>query len=797
MKVPISWLKEYVEIDMNIKEFADGMTLSGSKVEAIDVIGDDISGVVIGKIISLEKHPDADRLQVSKIDIGDDKIIQVVTAAQNVKTGDYIPVALVGSRLPDGINIKKGKLRGVESEGMMCSINELHVSVDDYPDASEDGIFILPKEFPLGMDAKEALNINETVVDFEITSNRPDCLSVTGLAREAAATFKKKLKMPKIELDEDGESVNKLASVEVLDFDLCPRYAARVITDVTIEQSPKWLRVRLKASGIRPVNNIVDITNYVMLEFGQPMHAFDLSNISGSKIVVRKANNGEKMKTLDDQMRKLDSSMLVISDEKKAVAVAGVMGGADSEITENTKTILFESANFNGISVRLAAKKIGLRTESSSRFEKGLDVDGVVTALDRAAQLVEMIKAGKVCKGIIDCYKNKADKREIKLRPDKINEFLGTKIKTEKMIEILTDLCFEVDEKSMTVVVPSFRQDVEVLADIAEEIARMYGYNNIEATILSGKANTQGKKTFKQEMEDLIKKTMIACGLSETYTYSFVSPKLFDMIRAPKDSYLRNAIKIENPLGEDFSIMRTTTIPSMMDVMARNYNRRIEKARLFEVSYVYIPESLPLKDLPEEKEILTIGLYGETDFYELKGIIEELLSELGIKKYDIEPEKENTAFHPGRTANLVINNEIAGIFGEIHPEVSKQFEGPERSYVAVLDVAILIENSKMDRKYTQLPKFPAVTRDIAMTIKEDIMVKQIETVIKKQAGRMLESIKLFDVYKGKQVPEGMKSVAYSITFREIEKTLTDAEVDIAMKKVVDGLKKSFDAELRQ
>ncbi|MFA6308741.1 MAG: phenylalanine--tRNA ligase subunit beta [Clostridia bacterium] len=796
MKVPMSWLSEYVDIDIDSKEFADEMTMSGSKVEAIDVAGNDISSVVVGKIISLEKHPDADRLQVSKIDIGNGEPIQVVTAAQNVSVGDEIPVALVGAHLPNGLNIKRGKLRGVESCGMMCSINELNVTTDDYPDASEEGIFILPKGFHLGMDVKEALKIKETVIDFEITSNRPDCLSVTGIAREAAATFNKPLKLPAIKLKEEGERAEKYASVEIKSADLCPRYAARIITDVKIEPSPKWMRDRLKAAGIRPVNNMVDITNYVMLEFGQPMHAFDLSNLSESKIIVRRAASGEKMETLDDQPRKLDSSMLVIADAKRPVAVAGVMGGANSEITEKTKIILFESANFDAVSVRATANKIGLRTESSSRFEKGLDVEGVVTAVDRAAQLVEALNAGIVCKGVIDCYVRKQEKRTIKLEPDKINELLGTKISDSKMIGILNSLYINVDEKTMRVSIPSFRQDIEVKADLAEEIARIYGYNKIEATLLSGKATALGEKTYKQKMKDLIKNTMIASGLNEIFTYSFASPKVFDMIRLPKDSDLRNAIKIQNPLGEDFSIMRTTTIPSIMDVIARNYNRRAEKAGLFEISYVYIPEKLPLDKLPKEKEVLTIGMFGETDFYDLKGIIEELLLQLGIEKYDFEPEKENLTFHPGRTANIMTNNDIAGILGEIHPDVCEQFEGPERTYVAILDVELLIKNSNMDIQFKHLPKFPAVTRDIAILVKEDIMVKEIETEIKKRAGRILEDIKLFDIYKGKQVPEGMKSVAYSITFRDNEKTLTDTEVDTAMKKVVDGLKNSLDSELR-
>ena len=796
MKAPLNWLKDYVDIDVSPKEFADAMTMSGSKVEGIEVQGEEISKVVVGKIISIEKHPNADKLQVTQVDIGSE-VIQVVTGAQNIKLNDYIPVALVGATLPGDKKISKGKLRGVESNGMMCSIEELGLTREDYPDAPEDGIYILEPGLELGKDIKEVLGINETSFEFEITSNRPDCLSMIGLAREAAVTLKKEFKKPQIKVLEEGDEAQNYISVEIKDPDLCPRYAARVVKDVKIGPSPKWMRDRLRAAGVRPINNIVDITNYVMLEYGQPMHAFDLKDIQGNKIIVRRAEEGETIKTLDDQDRKLDSSMLVIADENRAVAVAGVMGGANSEITDNAKTILFESANFNGTSVRLTSKKLGLRTEASSRFEKGLDVENVIPALERAVQLVEELGAGTVCKGIVDCYVKKPEQVTLSLRPDKINALLGTDISREEMIDILKALEFEVDEINNTVKVPSFRPDVEREADLAEEIARFYDYNNIQPTLLSGKEATLGKKTYKQRIEDLIKDTMVSCGLYETFTYSFTSPKDFDKLNIPQDSSLRKAVVISNPLGEDYSIMRTTTIADMLKVISTNYNRRIEEARLFEMSFVYLPESLPIKELPKENPVLTIGMYGKTDFYELKGIVEELISRLGIKGYEFMPVKDNPTFHPGRTACLTINGEYAGILGEVHPVVSENFECPDRTYMAVIEIENLVKNADLEPQYKPLPKFPAVTRDIAMLVKDEVMVKQIEDIIKQRAGKILEDIKLFDVYKGKQVPEGMKSVAYSITFRASDRTLTDEEVGKAMTKILDGLKNNIGAQLRE
>lgn len=796
MKAPLNWLRDYVDINVSPEEYADAMTMSGSKVEGIEVQHEEISRVVTGRITKLEKHPDADRLQVSIVDIGTETI-QIVTGATNISVGDCIPVALDGSTLAEGKKISRGKLRGVESNGMMCSIQELGLSQDEYPGAAEHGIFILGKDLPLGKDIKEVLGLNETVVDFEITSNRPDCFSMVGIARESAATLGTGFRKPAIKVGENGGDIAGEASVEILDPDLCPRYTARVVKDIKIAASPKWLRDRLKAAGVRPINNIVDITNYVMLEMGQPMHAFDLANLNGKSIIVRRARDGEIMKTLDDQDRMLDSSMLVIADAEKPVAVAGVMGGANSEVTGRTATILFESACFDGISVRLTAKKLGMRTEASGRFEKGLDPENAIAAVNRAVQLVEDLGAGVVCKGIIDCYPKKSDLKIIPFRPEKINAFLGTSITTKKMVEIFTALEFKVDMSSMTVTIPSFRPDVVSEADLAEEVARFYGYNNIEAKLLEGKAATMGRKSWKQKIEDIIKQTMIACGLSETYTYSFTSPKVLDMLELPAESSFRNTVTVMNPLGEDFSIMRTTTLPEMLEVLSNNYNKRVEEARLFEVSNVYLPKSLPLTELPYEKPVLTMGMYGNTDFYDLKGVAEELLYRLGIKDFEFVPVQDDPSFHPGRAAKLLISGSEAGILGEIHPRVVQNFEAAERTYSAMIDIEPLVANASLKAQYKPLPKFPAVTRDIALLVKDEILVKQIEDIIRQRSGRIFEDVKLFDIYRGKQVPEGMKSIAYSITFRAEDKTLTDEEVGKTMKRILNGLEDNLGAQLRE
>lgn len=792
MKAPVSWLKDYVNINTDVEKLAELLTLSGSKVEAVEDLGKSIEKVVVGRIISMENHPNADKLKITRVDIGSEEI-QVVTGAPNVKVGDYIPVALVGARLPGG-QIKASKLRGVESYGMMCSIEELNLTHDYLPDAPEDGVYVFQNKPEPGSDIREVLGLGP-VLDFEITSNRPDCFSIIGLAREAAVTLSTEFKKPEITVKEEGEGqASDFVSVAIENPELCSRYAARAVTDVKIEPSPEWMQRRLAAAGMRPINNIVDITNYVMLEMGQPMHAFDLSCVDGGNIIVRTAQDGEVITTLDGQKRQLDSSMLVIADSNKPVAIAGVMGGENSEVTSDTKMLLLESANFNGASVRLTSKKVGIRSEASNRFEKGLDVENVIPALNRCAQLIEELGAGRVVPGIVDCYPVKSETVEIELKDEEINALLGTDIKREWMLDLFERLEFGVDRTSGILTVPTFRPDVRVQADLAEEVARFFDYNNIKPTLLSGKASTLGRKTYSQRMEDLIMQQMLSFGLYETYTFSFTSPKVWDKLRLPVDHELRNAVVITNPLGEDFSIMRTTTIPEMLGVLKTNYNRKVEEGRFFEISYVYTPIKEEL--LPQEKKVLTIGLYGNTDFYHLKGIVEQLFANMNIKNTDFSPEKNHPAYHPGRCAKVSIGQTTIGYIGEIHPEVAENFECPNRTYVAVLDINPMIDNSNMVKEYKGLPKYPAIVRDIALVVNDEILVKDIEALIWKFGGKILEEIKLFDVYKGEQVPEGMKSVAYTLKFRSPDRTLIDDEVTKVMEKILNELKTNLNATLR-
>ena len=798
MKAPIKWLSDYVNINVPIKDYTDAMTLSGSKVEGVEDMGKDIEKVVVGKILSMEKHPDADKLRICKVDIGSE-VLQIVTGAPNVKEGDYIPLALVGAKLPDG-EIKLSKLRGVESFGMMCSIDELKLTKDYLPDAPDYGVYVFNNTPELGADVKDVLDLDK-VVEFEITSNRPDCLSIIGLAKETAAALGVDFKSPKTEVKEEaGGDINDLVSIEIKDSELCYRYAARAVKDVKIEPSPAWMQRRLSAAGMRPINNIVDITNYVMLEYGQPMHAFDLDQVQGRRIVVRTPIAGETIRTLDGQDRKLEPEMLMICDENRPIGVAGVMGGENSEITEKTNTILLESATFKGTSIRITGKKMGIRSEASIRFEKGLDTENAIPALNRCAELIELLGAGKVVKGIADCNCKPYEKHIFKFEPDRINSFLGTKIATSEMVRIFKSLEFEVDENNMTVIPPSFRNDIVELADLCEEVARFYGYNNIEPSLLSGKESMQGRKTYKQKMEDVIRDTMISCGFNEAYTLSFASPKVFDTINLPKDHHLRNAVVISNPLGEDFSLMRTTTLPDMLKSLSINYNRNNPETALFELSYVYIP--IEGEVLADERETLTIGMYGGTsDFYELKGVMEELLLAMGIKEYEFRPEKDEPSFHPGRTAKLFVesnNREMvyAATLGEIHPEIAENYECPNRTYAAMADVGILIAASTTEKHYSQLAKFPAITRDLAVVVSDELYAAQILKDIKQKGGEYLEEVSIFDVYKGAQVPDGMKSMAFALSFRAPDKTLKDEDVNIAMERILKNLEKKFGAQRR-
>lgn len=789
MKFPISWLNDYVDIkDVSAKDFAHALTMSGSKVEGVENAGDEIKNVVVGKLLEVTKHQNSDHLNICQVDIGDG-VVQIVTGAQNIKTGDYVPVAKHNSYLPGGVHITKGKLRGEPSNGMLCSYEELGLSKEDVPYAADDGILIFPEPIAPGTDIKDVFGLDEDVVEFEITSNRPDCFSVIGLARETAVTFGRPYEIKTPVVKGSGGNVNDIAKVTVKSDD-CLRYAARVIKNVKIAESPKWLKDRLHLSGIRSINNIVDITNYVLLEYGQPMHAFNLEDLEDGEIVVRKAEDNEKITTLDGEERQLDSSMLVICDKHKPVCVAGVMGGENSEVRETSDAILFECATFDGPCVRLAAKKLGLRTEASSRYEKGLDVNNVIPALNRACELVEMLGAGEVVDGTIDVVNCEYKPTKIEFRPDKINAFLGTDISRDEMVKILTSLEFKIDGDTITV--PSFRPDVLREADVAEEVARIYGYNNIKSTPLRGET-TRVIKPANQVVEEIVHNCLVAHGLYETLTFSFIGPKLIEQINT-NDEKLKKAVVIKNPLGEDTSIMRTTLIPSVMSTLALNHARRNDSAKIYELANVYIP--VDGEKLPDEHKNITIGMYGGCDFYDMKGIVEELLDALKIKDADYVPETENTTFHPGRCANLVKDGKKIGVFGEVHPTVSKNFGMDTRVYICELDLNTLISFYSDSVKYKQLPKYPAVSRDIAMLIDDNINVSKIEKIIKKNAGNILEGYTLFDVYKGSQIPEGKKSVAYSVTFRADDRTLTDDEISAVFDKILAGLKEQLGAELR-
>ncbi|WP_317367294.1 phenylalanine--tRNA ligase subunit beta [uncultured Tyzzerella sp.] len=795
MNLPMSWIKDYVDIDCDVNTFCDEMTLSGSKVESVENKGKDITKVVVAKVLEIEKHPDADKLVVVKADIGQGEPIQIVTGATNLFVGAYVPAALDGATLSQGLKIKKSKLRGVESNGMFCSVEELGYTRNDYPEAPEHGIYIFDKEYPLGSCVKEILQIEEDVVEFEITSNRPDCFSITGLAREAAATFRKPFNMPKIEVVEEEKSMDNMIDVEIKNYDICHRYTCRIIEDVKIEPSPQWLRHRLTSAGIRPINNIVDITNYVMLELGQPMHAYNYDKIEGKKLIVRDANKGEKLVTLDGVEREFDESVLVIQDENKVIDLAGIIGGENSMVTEDTKTILLESANFNGTHIRLTAKKLGLRTDASSKYEKGLDPNLSILALDRACQLINMLKCGKVLKGYLDFYPEKRESWTVPYNSDRINKLLGTNLSEKEIIDILALVEIEADGK--TAKIPTFRPDLETEADIAEEVARFYGYNNIQATLSTG-TPTVGKKTYKQSIIEKITNTMVSCGLREALTYSFESPKVFEKLNIDKDSYLRKTVSISNPLGEDFSIMRTSTLNGMLTSISTNYNRRNKEAHLFEIGKIYLPKELPLKELPKEREVLTIAMYGNVDFYDAKGIFENVFNELGmVEKVEYNPLETLTYMHPGRTAIITDEkNEEIGYVGEIHPQIASNYDIETKVYFGVLYIDKLIELANFDINYKPLPKFPTMQRDIAMLVKDEINVKEIEKIIKAKGGKLLESVNLFDVYKGEQIEKGYKSVAYSILFRSNEKTLTDEEVNSPMKKILKELEEKLQAQLR-
>ena len=778
------WLLDFVDPGCSDKEFADEMTLSGSKVEAFEVEGSELSSIVSGRIETLEHHPDSDHLWICQVNVGKDAPLQIVTGAQNLTVGDVVPVALDGAVVHGGKQIKTGLLRGVESCGMLCSLGELGLTAHDFPYAIEDGIFVLGDDCDktLGLDIREAIGLNDTATEFEITSNRPDCLSIIGLAREAAATFRVPLKLHTPVVKGSGKDVRDFLSVDILNPERCYRYCGAVVENVRVKPSPRWMRERLRACGVRPINNIVDITNYVMLEYGQPMHAFDLRFLKGNSVIVRTAKDGESITTLDGVERALTPEMLVIADTEKPVAVAGVMGGEYSGIMDDTNTIVFESACFNGPTTRITAKKLGMRTESSGRFEKELDPASCMPAILRALELVELLDAGDVVNGIIDCDKATHERRTLPFRPDWVNDFIGIDVSPEEQKEILERIDFEV--KDGVIYIPTFRNDIEHQADVSEEIARFYGYQNIPNRQLSGVANA--KHTPAQKLERLVSDTLLGCGLSEIATFSFISPKHYDKLRLPQDSALRNSVVISNPLGEDTSVMRTTVLPSMLDVLARNYNNRNEEAKLFEISNAYLPNGP--EQLPDEKQTITLGMYGaDCDFYTLKGVVEELLYACGVSDYDVEPLTDNPSFHPGRTAVITVDGAAIATLGEVHPVVLQNYDIGVKAYLATIDFDSLLKYGDTDRKYHQLPRYPASNRDLAFVCDIGLPVLKIEKLIAGAVGKTLEAIKLFDVYVGSQIPKGKKSVAFNIRMRAADRTLTDEEADAAMQRAIDAL----------
>ena len=799
MNAALSWMKAYVpDLDVTAQEFTDAMTLSGSKVESYRCLDKNLEKIIVGQIMKIERHPNADKLIVCQVDIGE-KTIQIVTGAPNVKEGDKVPVVLDGGKvagghdggpLPeDGIKIKKGKLRGIESDGMMCSIEELGSSRDMYPEAPEMGIYILPEDASVGADAVELLGLHDAVFEFEITSNRVDCYSVVGLAREAAATFRKEFHPPVVEPSGNGENIEDYVQVEVRDTDLCPRYCARVVKNIKLAPSPQWMQRRLAASGIRPINNIVDITNYVMEEYGQPMHAFDYDLLAGHKIIVKRAGDGDQFQTLDGQLRTMDHDVLMINDAEKEVGIAGIMGGENSKITDEIKTVVFEGACFDGTNIRLSAKRLGLRTEASGKYEKGLDPNTAFEAINRACQLVEELGAGEVVGGIIDIYSKKQEPVRVKFDADKINSLLGTQIPAEEMKGYFRMLDLGFDEDNQEVIAPTFRQDLHCLADLAEEVARFFGYDNIPTTLPSGEATT-GKLSYKLRVEEIARDVAEFSGFSQSMTYSFESPKVFDKLLIPQNDKLRQAVPILNPLGEDFSIMRTLPLNGLLTSLSTNYNRRNKNVKLYELANIYLPKSLPLSELPDERIQLTLGLYGEGDFFTVKGVVEELFDKLGMaKRVHYQPDCDRPYLHPGRKADIVYEGMVVGYLGQIHPEVADNYKIGDRVYAAVLDMPKVIPFVDFDRKYTGIAKYPAVNRDISMVVPREILAGQIEDIIAQRGGKILESYKLFDLYEGSQILAGHKSLAYSITFRAKDHTLTDDEVSAAMKKILNGLEK--------
>lgn len=812
MNTPLSWIKAYVpELNCTEQEYMDAMTMSGTKVEGYEKFDENLDKIIVGKIEKIEKHPDADKLVVCQVAINEEgETVQIVTGAPNVKEGQKVPVVLDGGRVAGGhdgkkaeggIKIKKGKLRGVASNGMMCSIEELGSSKDYYPDAAEDGIYILSdnpeyEKAPVGSDAIELLGLRDANFEYEVTSNRVDCFGVLGIAREAAATFNKPFVPPVIKEVGNSEKTEDYISVEIQAPELCSRYVARVVKNIKIAPSPEWMQRRLAASGIRPINNIVDITNYVMEEYAQPMHAYDLDTIAGHKIVVKRAEDGEKFQTLDGQERELDSSVLMICDGEKSVGLAGIMGGENSKITDDVKTMLFEAACFDGTNIRLSGKKVGMRTDAQAKFEKGLDPNNTMEAMNRACQLIEELGAGEVVGGCVDVYPEKKEPITVSYDVERINALLGIQVSEDEMCDYWDKVELTPDKEKKCVYVPTWRQDILCLADLAEEVARFYGYDKIPTTLPSGEA-TQGGLSYQTTIQNIARNVVEQFGFSEGMTYSFESPKVFDKLLLPSDSELRKCIEISNPLGVDYSVMRTSPVNGMLTSLATNYNHRNKDVRLYELANIYLPKALPLTELPEEKMQLTLGMYGKGDFFEMKGCVEAIFEKLGIDGIrTYQPEDSRTYLHPGRRADIIMDNETIGYLGEVHPEVADNYNIGTKAYIAVLDIEKLAKRASFDVKYKGVAKFPAVTRDISLVMKKSVLAGQIEEIIRENGGRLLETYHLFDIYEGENVGADEKSLAYSIRFRAADRTLEDKDVTAVMNKILTKME-TLGVSLRQ
>lgn len=798
MLVPVKWLSQYVDIsDIDIKVLEEKLIMSGSNTETVEKTLEKVKNIVVGKIISINSHPDADKLKVLEVDLGDE-VVQIVTGATNVELNAYLPVCKVNSVLADGTKIKKGKLRGVESFGMLCSYQELGFENSVIPKAYVDGVWLLPKAYELGISIGQVEELKDYVIEFEITPNRADCLSILGMARETAATFDLKVKYPDVTIKKEDGNVSDFIKISIEDEDLCKRYAARVVKNIKIEPSPLWMQLRLIKAGMKPISNIVDVTNYVLLEYGQPVHAFDLETLSNSEIIVRRAKKDEKITTLDSVERKLTEEMLVIADKDKAIGIAGVMGGENTEVSDTTTTILIEVANFEKKNIRKTSKDLMLRSEASSRYEKGISIGNIIPALTRVCQLIEEIGAGDVVGGIVDIYPNPEEILKTTVRVSKVNDLLGLNLSVLEIKELLERLEIEViiEDKNLLCIPPHYRLDLLKEIDYVEEVARLYGYDVIPSTLYRG--NEWGALTNGQNIEKIAKEILVASGLNEINTYSFVSPKSLDLINLSETSIVRNAVKLLNPLGEEYSIMCTTLLPNLLDVLARNFKRNITDVAAFEIGKLFVPKQMPITELPIEKKSMVLGMYGENrDFYTLKGVVEELFKTLGITGYHYEAEKLHGTYHPGRCANIVFgDNHILGTIGEVHPNVLKNYDIEVPAMVAELDFNMIMQITRVDKKFVGVPKYPASTRDLAVLVKKDVTNKQILDIINKNGGKLLESVKVFDVYTGMQIKPGYKSMAYALVFRASDRTLVEEDVTRAMTKILKKLELELEAELR-